>query len=87
MNQENPIIVGLDIGTTKIAAIANGAATEDFLGTQGYAWDTQTDMALCFAGATAALLFLSRIHDRGMAAILANANRSKLAASMPSAGH
>ncbi len=70
-----------------LAAIANGAATEDFLGTQGYAWDTQTDMALCFAGATAALLFLSRVHDRGMDAILSHANLSQPAASTPSEGN
>ena len=48
-------------------AVASGAAADDFLGTQGYAWDTQSDMACALAGALAALLLLSRWHDRSMA--------------------
>ena len=44
----------------------SGAAADDFLGTQGYAWDTQTDMALALVGAVAALLLLARAHDRSM---------------------
>jgi len=35
-----------------------------FLGTQGYVWDTQSDMAYALSGAVAALASLSRIHDR-----------------------
>ena len=46
------------------AALATGAAAESFLGTQGYAWDTQSDMAWALAGAILALLSLSRLHDR-----------------------
>ncbi len=49
-----------------LAAVASGAAADDFLGTQGYAWDTQTDMAMALVGAVAALLWLSRWHDRSM---------------------
>jgi putative membrane protein len=45
----------------------SGAAADDFLGTQGYAWDTQTDMALALLGAIMALLTLSRWHDRSLA--------------------
>lgn len=52
-----------------LAAVAAGAATEDFLGTQGYVWDTQSDMALCFGGAVAAVVLLHRPHDRSMAAL------------------
>ena len=37
---------------------------EAFLGTQGYAWDTQSDMAFALLGASFALLTLSRLHDR-----------------------
>lgn len=44
----------------------SGAAADDFLGTQGYAWDTQTDMALALVGAVAALLLLARMHDRSI---------------------
>lgn len=45
-------------------AIASGESAEAFLGTQGYVWDTQSDMALALLGAVFALVFLSRIHDR-----------------------
>jgi len=45
-------------------ALLSEQAAEAFLGTQGYAWDTQSDMAFALIGAMAALLFLSRIHDR-----------------------
>ena len=45
-------------------ALATGENAEAFLGTQGYAWDTQSDMAYALAGAVFSLLFLSHIHDR-----------------------
>ena len=45
-------------------AVLTGEAAEAFLGTQGYAWDTQSDMAFCSAGAVLALLLLTRVHDR-----------------------
>jgi putative membrane protein len=41
-----------------------GGPAEAFLGTQGYVWDTQADMAFALAGAVAALLLLGRLHDR-----------------------
>ncbi len=44
-----------------------GQDAEAFLGTQGYAWDTQSDMLMALIGAIAALLFLSRLHDRQIA--------------------
>lgn len=40
-----------------------GESAEAFLGTQGYMWDTQSDMALALLGAIMALLFLFKIHD------------------------
>jgi len=40
------------------------AGAEAFLGTQGYAWDTQSDMAFALLGAIIALLTLSRLHDQ-----------------------
>jgi putative membrane protein len=41
-----------------------GEAAEAFLGTQGYAWDTQSDMLLALMGASISLALLSRLHDR-----------------------
>jgi len=45
-------------------ALATGDQAEAFLGTQGDPWDTQWDMMLALVGAGAALLTLSRWHDR-----------------------
>lgn len=46
-----------------VAEITAGSA-EAFLGTQGYIWDTQSDMAFALTGAVAALVLLGRLHDR-----------------------
>jgi putative membrane protein len=51
-----------------LAAELTGEAADAFLGTQGYAWDTQSDMALALLGAIASLVLLSRLHDRQLAA-------------------
>ncbi|MCP4597352.1 MAG: DUF2238 domain-containing protein [Neptuniibacter sp.] len=45
-------------------ALLSGEDAEAFLGTQGYVWDTQSDMALALTGAICAILLLSRIHNR-----------------------
>ena len=45
-------------------ALLSGEAADAFLGTQGYVWDTQSDMFLAFLGAIAALLVFSALHDR-----------------------
>ena len=45
-------------------ALLSDTAADAFLGTQGYVWDTQSDMAFALAGAIAALAFFSSIHDR-----------------------
>ncbi|WP_028244257.1 DUF2238 domain-containing protein [Denitrificimonas caeni] len=45
-------------------ALLSGEGAEAFLGTQGYVWDTQSDMAMALLGAIAALLLLSKYHDR-----------------------
>jgi putative membrane protein len=42
----------------------SGESAESFLGTQGYIWDTQSDMALALLGSVLALIFLSGMHDR-----------------------
>jgi putative membrane protein len=49
------------------AALLGGEGADAFLGTQGDQWDTQWDMFLALLGAAAALLFLSRLHDRQIA--------------------
>ncbi len=46
------------------AALASREAAEAFLGTQGYEWDTQSDMLWALSGALLALFLLSRLHDR-----------------------
>ena len=45
-------------------AVATGDNAEAFLGTQGYIWDTQSDMAMALLGAIVGLLSLGRFHDR-----------------------
>lgn len=52
------------------AAVVTGTQAESFLGTQGDVWDTQKDMLCAGIGATLALLSLSRLHDRQLAAKL-----------------
>lgn len=51
------------------AAIALGQGADDFLGTQGDPWDTQTDMLAALVGGVAALVTLSRVHDREIARV------------------
>lgn len=46
------------------AALLSKEAAEAFLGTQGYVWDTQSDMFWALCGAILALLTLSKWHDR-----------------------
>jgi putative membrane protein len=48
-------------------ALLSSEAAESFLGTQGYVWDTQSDMFLALIGSITALLLLSRRHDRQLA--------------------
>lgn len=50
-------------------ALLTGESAEAFLGTQGFAWDTQTDMAFALLGAVVALVTLARWHDRQLAAL------------------
>lgn len=50
-------------------ALFSGSAADDFLGSQGDVWDTQSDMCLALTGAVCALLFLSSSHDRALRTI------------------
>lgn len=47
-------------------ALLTGSAANDFLGSQGDVWDTQSDMCLALIGAVCALLFVSSLHDRAL---------------------
>ncbi len=51
-------------------ALLAGAESEAFLATQGYVWDTQSDMAMALVGALLALILLERVHDRQMGALV-----------------
>lgn len=50
-------------------ALATGTAAESFLGTQGYVWDTQSDMLYAAVGAIVSLVLFSRLHDRMLQAL------------------
>ena len=51
-------------------ALLSAEAADSFLGTQGYVWDTQSDMFLAMVGAILALLVFSKLHSRQIQAIL-----------------
>ncbi|MBA4340723.1 MAG: hypothetical protein C0423_01075 [Methylibium sp.] len=51
------------------AALALGQGADEFLGTQGDPWDTQSDMFLALIGASVALLLFTRLQDRQIAAL------------------
>lgn len=47
-------------------SLGTGDGGDSFLGTQGYVWDTQSDMFYATFGAIVALVVLSKIHDKQM---------------------
>jgi putative membrane protein len=47
-------------------SISTGSRGDAFLGTQGYVWDTQTDMLMALIGSTLAMLTLSGVQDSQM---------------------
>jgi len=51
------------------AALALGQGADEFLGTQGDPWDTQSDMFCAGLGAVFALFSLTAVHDRQLAAL------------------
>jgi putative membrane protein len=51
------------------AALALGQGADEFLGTQGDPWDTQSDMFCALLGALATLTLLARRHDRQLQAL------------------
>jgi putative membrane protein len=44
-------------------SVLTGEAAEAFLGTQGYAWDTQSDMLFALIGSLTAIIFFSKLQD------------------------
>jgi len=50
-------------------ALLSGESAEAFLGTQGYEWDTQSDMGWCLFGGIVALVTLGALHRRLIAAL------------------
>lgn len=52
-------------------ALLTGEDAEAFLGTQGYIWDTQSDMGLALTGAICAIILLSRWHDKQLKELFA----------------
>ena len=47
-----------------LASLSDPTDTEAFLGTQGYVWDTQSDMFFCLLGSVAALILLTKMHNK-----------------------
>lgn len=48
------------------AALLLGKGADEFLGTQGDNWDTQSDMFMALIGAIVAIVLLSKTHDRAI---------------------
>jgi putative membrane protein len=46
-----------------MVAVLKGESADAFLGTQGYIWDTQSDMLFAFIGSIFAIIFLSKKHN------------------------
>lgn len=54
------------------AALALGQGADEFLGTQGDVWDTQSDMFLALLGALVALTLLGRLHQNQLTTLKIN---------------
>ena len=55
-------------------ALLTGTAAEAFLATQGYIWDTQSDMAWALFGAVVAIALLSRWQDHQLQSMAESSN-------------
>jgi len=51
-------------------ALLSDEAAESFLGTQGFVWDTQSDMLLALIGAVVAVTLFKSLHDKQIAKLL-----------------
>lgn len=52
------------------SAILIGSAADEFLATQGYVWDTQSDMWYALLGGIVSLAIFSRLHDKKLSEML-----------------
>jgi putative membrane protein len=52
------------------AALAMGQGADEFLGTQGDQWDTQSDMFMALIGSSSAIALLAGWHDRQLARLI-----------------
>ena len=46
-----------------MVAELSGENADSFLGTQGYIWDTQSDMAFALLGSVASIIILQKAHN------------------------
>lgn len=58
-------------------ALLSGEGAEAFLGTQGYVWDTQSDMAWALTGALIGWFTLKGLHDKQLRQLRAAADKSQ----------
>jgi putative membrane protein len=58
------------------AAVTLGQSADDFLGTQGDPWDTQSDMFCALLGSVVALVTLTRSHDRQLSSLASRARQA-----------
>jgi len=58
-------------------ALLSGESAEAFLGTQGYVWDTQSDMMWTLIGSVAAVVLFSKYHDLKMKSLEKNLIRAE----------
>jgi len=56
------------------AALWMGQGADEFLGTQGYVWDTQSDMFFALIGSVGALIFFGKYHDNRIKKMDSNEN-------------
>jgi putative membrane protein len=58
-------------------ALTSGEDAEAFLGTQGYVWDTQSDMGIALLGAICSLLLLSTPHNNQLEKVISQASETQ----------
>lgn len=56
-------------------AVVSGQSADAFLGTQGYIWDTQSDMLYATVGAISTIVFTSRIQNRNIEKLSSTINQ------------
>lgn len=54
------------------AAVCLGQGADEFLGTQGDPWDTQSDMLFALIGGVTAIISLSHLHDKQLKIVMSN---------------